>query len=450
MTDNNVNPSNNQEVKELLKQEFNSSELLFPINAFPDRISKVIHHTKESLLFPVDYTGCSILVAASIALGNKYRIQVKEGYTQSASLYCAIVGDPGVNKSAPLKFIFDPLMNIHHELHNQFSREKKEYNRLNDEDKQKVAEPKVKGLLLSDSTFESVIKYLENNSHGLGIYNDELASWLKNFNRYNGGSDIEYWLSIWSNTPLNKSRAADDPILVGNPFVSVIGTIQVDIIRNAIEKMGENGFYDRFIYAYPKDLKKESWKSIKYSLSPEITSLWKETIYNLYSQQKTDFATSKTDSRSILISEEGMEFLTWYQDMLTSYLNQSTNKKAKGILAKLELITLRICLILEALECSINNKQLHQISITSVKRALHLSCYFKSSAFSISFPEGTSTKRLNGQAKRLYEGLNESFNIQEAVEVSKEIGLSERGVYRYLKNEDYYDKIKQGEYVKKA
>ena len=349
--------------KTLIEQDFKKSSVPFPIDAFPKEISSIINHTKEALLFPVDFTGTSLLVAGSIALGSQYRIKVKEEFIQSASLYCAIVGNPGVNKSAPLKFIFSPLAKKHEELHNEFIKEKERYNRLSDEEKEFQPKPKVKGLLLSDSTFESVIKFLENNPHGIGIYNDELASWLKNFSRYNSGSDNEYWLSIWSNSPLNKTRASEDPIYVDYPFASVIGTIQIDVLKREINKISENGFFDRFIYAYPKNLKKQSWKEFHSDVPSSVVKSWRKTIEGLYNIRSNQFSSLEVKTNAIPYSEEGMEMMVWYQEMLTNFSNQTNSNKVKGILAKLELITVRICLILEAMECAINKTIMTQISL---------------------------------------------------------------------------------------
>ena len=66
------------------------------------------------------------------------------------------------------------------------------------QDLKKVTEPEVpilKQRIYSDITQEAVIKAMENNPAGIGIYMDELQGWISNFNRYNLGSDEQFWLN---------------------------------------------------------------------------------------------------------------------------------------------------------------------------------------------------------------------------------------------------------------
>lgn len=440
--------NNSEEVKAAIKESFEKSNVAFPVKAFPEEVSSIIQQTKDSLLFPVDFTGSSILVAASIALGTQYKIEVMPGYIQSASLYCALVGNPGVNKSAPLKFILSPIEEIHKELHKDYMIEKKEYNRLNEEEKKLQPEPKPRGLLLSDSTFESVIKYLENNPHGIGIYNDELASWTKNFNRYSNGSDNEYWLTIWSNNPLIKSRASDDPIYIDYPFASVIGTIQNNILSRQANKIGDNGFFDRFLYAYPRDLKKRSWLESNYTLSNTVESQWKKIINGLFTLRSNQFSSLEVKTNAIPFSQEGKELINWYQAMITHSSNQSESDKIKGVLAKLEMITIRLSLIQEAINCVIKKQPLREISLISVERAIRLSCYFKSTAVQLFLKETIHSTGLKGAEKRLYDSLPRTFKTSDASSKSEQLNVTKRTIARWLNNEEVYKKDKTGHYRK--
>ena len=65
--------------------------------------------------------------------------------------------------------------------------------------------PHWKQMVVSDVTQESLGKVLSHNPHGVCLYSDELASWLKNFERYNKGSEEQFWLSLFNNK-LDKSK----------------------------------------------------------------------------------------------------------------------------------------------------------------------------------------------------------------------------------------------------
>jgi hypothetical protein len=67
----------------------------FPVQSFPKPLQEIIKQNKECLSFPESYMGTSILFAASVAIGNTYRVVIKKGFDVPAVLYCALVGKPG-------------------------------------------------------------------------------------------------------------------------------------------------------------------------------------------------------------------------------------------------------------------------------------------------------------------------------------------------------------------
>jgi len=73
----------------------------FPVEVFPKAIQEIIIATKETLGFPVDFIGASILYAASVAIGNTCKVEIKGGFQEGAVLYLAIVARPGTNKTHP-------------------------------------------------------------------------------------------------------------------------------------------------------------------------------------------------------------------------------------------------------------------------------------------------------------------------------------------------------------
>ncbi len=62
--------------------------------------------------------------------------------------------------------------------------------------------------LLSDYTPEALAEVHSYNKRGIGVCVDELAGWFKNFNKYNKGSEMEFWLSAWSRKPITIDRKA--------------------------------------------------------------------------------------------------------------------------------------------------------------------------------------------------------------------------------------------------
>ena len=59
-------------------------------------------------------------------------------------------------------------------------------------------EPVRKRFLISDVTPEGLSLIHAQNKRGLCLWADELSAWFKNFNRYNNGSEEQFWLSVFS------------------------------------------------------------------------------------------------------------------------------------------------------------------------------------------------------------------------------------------------------------
>src|SRR5699024_4916036 len=91
-------------------------------------------------------------------------------------------------------------------------------------------EPAWQQSLVSDFTPEALTDVHKFNKRGVGVYADELASWFKNFNRYNKGSEEQFWLSVWSGAPIRINRKTSEPIYIQKPFISVVGTIQPGVL----------------------------------------------------------------------------------------------------------------------------------------------------------------------------------------------------------------------------
>jgi len=237
----------------------------FPFDALPEKMQGIVNQYNERMNLPKEFTAISMLYAIATMAGKRYSLMVNNQRSYP-SLYVALVGEPGTNKTAPLAQILSPLKEFDKANYKDYKEELKDYERsLSIAKKEGNSEPKekphYKQLLVSDITPESLSDVLQHNSVGVGVYRDELASWFKNFNRYNRGSESEYWLSLWSSQSITVNRKSGEPILVENPVVSVIGTIQPEIVKSLFTTDNEgNGFVDRILFVAPPNLDAPRWQ----------------------------------------------------------------------------------------------------------------------------------------------------------------------------------------------
>ena len=165
----------------------------FPIDALPSRLQVIIREANATLGFPVDYMAGAILSAMAAVIGNTHHAEAMTGWKEYAILFVALVGCPGVCKSHPLSYVMQPLIDHDAEKAAQFAEALKRYNAAMElPPKERVAngydlnpvEPYRVRFMMQDVTNEAVHRILSENRRGLILMYDELAGWVKNFNRY--------------------------------------------------------------------------------------------------------------------------------------------------------------------------------------------------------------------------------------------------------------------------
>lgn len=179
----------------------------FPVSIFPAKIQRIIKEVHECHSFPTDYISAAILTALAVGIGNTHLVQMKQGWLESPILYMALIGRPGANKSHPLSFAMKPFLDYDYEQNKLFEEQYSKFEekmcmsrkeRIENGEDGFPQEPVRKRFLVSDVTPEGLSYIHAQNKRGLCLWTDELSAWFKNFNRYNNGSEEQFWLSVFS------------------------------------------------------------------------------------------------------------------------------------------------------------------------------------------------------------------------------------------------------------
>ncbi|MFB9862473.1 DUF3987 domain-containing protein [Rufibacter immobilis] len=264
-----------------------SGALRFPTHAFPATIRRIIEATRDCLLYPEDFTGSAVLFAIALSVGNTLRAQVMRGWHEGCSLFLALVGRPGTAKSHPLTFALEPVFKRDRVLYSKYRERLRLYkeelarHKKSKDGSPPPEKPVISKSLVQDSTPEALLEVHRHNPRGLGLYMDELMGFLNNFNRYSQGSEQETWLTVWSGKPLIQDRKSGEPLNIPCPSVSVAGTIQNGLLAQlAGGNRGRNGFVDRFLFAFPRDLVKMPWSETE--IDPSVARDWERILDNLF------------------------------------------------------------------------------------------------------------------------------------------------------------------------
>ncbi len=430
----------------------------FPVEVFPKAFRHIIQETNEKLLFPIDYIASSILYAVSVSIGNSLSVKVKEGWTEHCTLWLALVGRPGTNKSHPFSFALEPLWVKQNEFFKEYKQKLIEFERTNalaKEEKQieKIIEnvlPRCRRFILQDFTIESMAEKHNENPRGLGIVVDELATWLGNMNKYSGGSDQEVWLSTWSRKSLLIDRKSmKEAISIESPFLCVGGTTQDGILKSLFTGAKQkNGFIDRILFCYPAELEYPQWND--QNIDPFLKTDYQLLINKVLELPLQADQFGNLAPRELQYSVNALKHVKFWYNLKADILNSSQNTDLASLYSKLEIYLYRFSLIIQTMRWVCSESDLEEIEEISVLRAIELIEYFKNNALKVqSLMNPPELDQLDDLKKKFYLSLPDSFKRKEGLRIALEIGIKQTSFDAFIKNDKLFTRAAYGQFKKK-
>jgi len=415
----------------------------FPFWVFPKVLQNIVLDAVDCLNFPIDFLSSSIFFTCGLANGLATKIEITKEWTETTAMYLVIVGRAGTNKSHPLSFALKPIQTKDNYTFNQFQ---KEFENFDTEGKK----PILKKVLTSDATVEAVAEVHNNNKKGIGVYSDELKGWISNMNKYNSGSDTEFWLSSWSGKSIVIDRKSSKPINIPQSFTSVIGSIQNKILIDVTGgKNSDNGFTDRLLFVIPKNIKKLNWSE------KEISNLTLENYSNIINRildQKIEYDDNENLKPLIVkYTPKALLVLKNWQSMNVNRYNDIANAKFGGVYSKMETYINRFALILQLMIDACDMVNINKVDERAVNGAIEITEYFTKQAIEVKNETIKTDTLFKDRVKQnFYNDLPASFKTSQAKEIGKEKphNLGEKYIERMLKNKQLFIKISHGCYTK--
>jgi hypothetical protein len=414
----------------------------FPVNSLPPIFKDVVIDLKESLNFPIDYTGAAILTAVATIIGTSAKIKVKDNWYEFASLYIGLIGDAGANKTHPVNPMFNPIRDIDYLALKKFSLLQAEYEDYLALPKKeqlmsaKVHKPTLKKSILTNFTPEVLNLRLNDNLRGCTIVSDELATFLDGMNNYSKGDQTSVYLSFWSNQPTTIDRIGNPiPLYIKQPYLSIIGGLQPRMLKQAFPvHKTNNGFLQRFLFAYPAN-------TVKQAINDNHSN---SDLLNIVI---ADEQTGNTNSKVYYWSDEAKAFFYTWQKQNCELVNSNQNNVKGEIISKFDNHFIRLALILQIME----NYNTHEISLKAVQGASDLCKYFMNNAFKVlakiqdlkSYVDTLPTNK-----KSFYNELPQTFTTDTAILLGANYGIKERTVKEFIKDNLLFEHLKHGNYKK--
>lgn len=419
--------------------------LKFPYDIFPDAIQNYIFAHR----IQYEYTANFMLAAISTAIGNSITLQPMNSYKIKPVLYLAVVAPSGGGKSPAIKAAFKALEEQDKLLYKYYSERRKEYEQIKAEkEKSKTAlpdEPVMTQFLIKDSTIEMVIKILSHNPLGCCIYADELSGFINRIDQYKAGDEIQKWLELHSGDSVLLQRITREANKVDDPFCNIAGGIQGGILDMFSKGANEfNGFYQRFLFAYPEPEPKTDWGA--YDVPNEIIRDY-YTAFNTFISAREQLNTTYS-----LSSEANTMYGEWHNYKNKKY-NSAPSDHVKGIISKYQNYCLRFAVLIQAMHEGLNRG--YVVDHLSMERAIRLTEYYLGMMNKVTkfLVPDSPVDRLQDLNKKLYDILPELFSTKKAIELGASLNIKEAAVKvflgRNLKGKNpIFKQLGRGEYEK--
>lgn len=225
-----------------------TSSLGLPIDGLPYLVQDVIVTYAKALSCPVEFVTGAAMAAAAQAAGSSF-VWRNGQYTCYPQFYTALLGDSTANKTSSIRKLFKPLENADRQSYHEWERA------TGGLKKEEKARTPYRIHLLQDYTLESCQDSLKFNPDGVTAYADEILTFFGNFNKYRGGSDEKFFLSLFANyADYKRTRRGAGLDLIEHPIVRIIGGIQPEVLHPTFggSTLLADGMLPRFLwYAVP-------------------------------------------------------------------------------------------------------------------------------------------------------------------------------------------------------
>lgn len=313
-----------------IKEMIDEAGKALPVDGLSSSAINILSRVSSSLQCPVDIALTAMFATVGVAMGK--RVVIDDGkYQNYPCIWACVVAPSGSNKSAPVKFFLQALKDRDTYNYGVYREELRAYKQAGDD---KGDRPVFKQYIISDSTPESRNQVLSVNPNGVLLYRDELKGMIDDFCRYAKSGELSQMLSMFDSDTIVVNRKSDEPLLIKDPFISIIGSIQPSVLTDTFgsDIMMNNGFNQRWLFCFPESGIPEMYNDI--SIPQSVINDWKDFIYNLIMY---DF--SVTGGKLYLRGEAKKIYIDYYNSLQVKKAN--ADDYLSSVYSKLQIHVIR-------------------------------------------------------------------------------------------------------------
>lgn len=256
----------------------------FPVQVFAPEIQDVVWEAAEAFGTATAIPGVAMLIQTSAMIGRSRLVELKTSWHAAGNLWTCVVGKSGAGKSPCMKEFLRPIREIESIESKKFNDEMDAYEENeDDEDSEKRQPPRLRQVIVGDSTIEKTADILAQNPKGLLWTTDELGELIASFSRYKATGIKEKLLSAFDGEPWRIDRVNQKRTLyIPNACISLNGSIQPERFSKIFTRDdSDSGFLQRFLLCRIEREKVRNWN--EKSFSEKSRRFLKEQVLLLHS-----------------------------------------------------------------------------------------------------------------------------------------------------------------------
>src|SRR5829696_5416954 len=364
----------------------------FPTDALPPGCARYVREAAASLRCSPELVGIPVLAALLGVMGYTAVIRIKTGWTVSGSIYAAVVDSPGSRKSPAAAMAYKPLGKLQAMLRKAHKSDLETFDKYMREHvvKKKLAakddlpepdppvRPKMRRCIVDDITVEALATRLEQNPRGFLSAHDELTGFIKGLDQYKSGGKgnaRQSYLKMWWNNAIYVDRkGSEEPVVVPNPYVTLQGAIQPAVL-DEIGAERDDGFLDRFIFAYPEPHKAGYSED---TISPQAELAYENVIGDLWNKQPEGEDGDELRPRVARLDPGAKELFVEAANNLAGEMHAvGFPEVLRGPWSKFDTHLARLALIIAVTRSAEEGAERERVTHADMQGALRLLDYFK-------------------------------------------------------------------------
>lgn len=236
----------------------------FPLDCLPPRTKRYVVEKAKTLHQNPAGLAMALLTQVGSHIGASVKLRLGSDWFTTGTLWYVFVGLSGNGKSPAINSIAGLADDIKDRFHQEYVRKQKEYlpamkvyerAKKKGEDVSPPVAPEWNRVIVTDATYEGLIKAVKESGGRILLKLDELISLFAMTNRTKTPGEAQKWLSGYSGESVTTVRSLSQEMHIKDAYWSISGGSTPEKLREFISSEGrdKDGTLSRFIMVWPPE-----------------------------------------------------------------------------------------------------------------------------------------------------------------------------------------------------